>query len=277
MVGVNKKPMKIKEVLDAYGGFVRYFGTTELMQNMVAYVDPKKPLQILACCGGGDQSLTFLGHCQKGTEVYAFDLNPAQLFVLACKAVYLEDTKLKVFDPTFDRISRLHLGRIRKLPRNVQKITKLVNLRGNKNIDLKEDFREKFGFEIDSGLFDFKPQSLHWVKDRRFMAAIRKQLHHLNFIREDVLYISDWFAKGSLDVIYLSDIPLHNAIPYYLERLNTLILRLKPGGLVMGNTEDLNELDRNPTIMEILLNYQDLFGLKLVGQRKKSLCLRRNQ
>jgi hypothetical protein len=78
-----------------------------------------------------------------------------------------------------------------------------------------------------------------------------------------------------LDIIYLSDIPLQNAIPYYLERLKALMACLKSGGLVLGNTEDLNELDRNPTIMEILKNYMNLFGLKQVGERRKALCLQK--
>ncbi|MBL8013019.1 MAG: hypothetical protein JNN05_04150, partial [Candidatus Omnitrophica bacterium] len=72
-----------------------------------------------------------------------------------------------------------------------------------------------------------------------------------------------------------SDIPLQNAIPYYLERLKILISCLKPEGLVIGNTEDLNELDRNPTIMEILKNYKDLFGLELVGEKRKAICLKK--
>ncbi|MBL8014252.1 MAG: hypothetical protein JNN05_10430, partial [Candidatus Omnitrophica bacterium] len=94
MVGVVKKPMKIKEVFDVCGGFVRYFGTTEVMENMASFVDRKKALRILACCAGGDQALTFLGNGKKGTEVFAFDQNPAQLFVLACKADYLENPKI---------------------------------------------------------------------------------------------------------------------------------------------------------------------------------------
>ncbi len=273
MVGVLKRPMDMGEAFMTCGGFVRYFGTNEPVIHIAKVMEGRQPRRVLACCGGGDQALTFLGLAKEHPEVYAFDMNPAQLFVLACKARLLEEGQVKTFSPSFDRISRSNLGRIRALPQDVRRISRLVNIPARKAVRVSADFAGKFGFEVDSGMYDYCQKNVYWANDKRFIMKIRASLAGLKAIHADALSVADWFAREYLDIIYVSDIPLHNAIPFYLERLRALVDRLSPGGLVIGNAEDQQELDRCPSIIEVMRCYKELFGLLEFRQEGQIVAL----
>ena len=56
------------------------------------------------CCAGGDQCLTVMGAAKTLKNIYAFDINPAQLFILACKAHMIADKDLAAFPLLLDDI-----------------------------------------------------------------------------------------------------------------------------------------------------------------------------
>jgi hypothetical protein len=275
MVGVHRKPLDIEEMMTTCGGFVRYFGTNEPVSHIASVLEKTVFRRVLACCGGGDQALTLLGLAGRPSEIYAFDMNLAQLFVLACKAQLFKDKKMKTYAPSFDRISRLNMGRIRALPNDVRPVDTLLTIPGERKIALEHVFAGRFGYEVDTGMHDFLKKNIYWADDARFISRIRSGLPALKGIHCDLLSLSDWFAPDYLDVIYVSDIPLHNAIPYYLERLRCLVDCLAPGGLFIGNLEDQAVLDRCPSVIEVMRSYKDLFGLVEFRKTGQILALRK--
>ena len=89
MAGIRSgEPSGINKALKRYGGFVKYFDTTEPLPQLAELVSAGDCRNILACCGGGNQALTILGASSGVDALWAVDINPAQLFVLAAKAFF---------------------------------------------------------------------------------------------------------------------------------------------------------------------------------------------
>lgn len=99
-IGINK-------VLKRFGGFVRYYDTTEPLPQLAALVSAGDCRNILACCGGGDQALTMLGAGGGRNALWAVDVNPAQLFVLAAKAFSLKQRNVL---PSFGQLRQAYPG-----------------------------------------------------------------------------------------------------------------------------------------------------------------------
>src|SRR5262249_38059869 len=116
----KQKFLKINDVIRTSGGFIRFYATDVPVEHVLAMA-PQGFQRVLCCCEGGDFALTFLGS-KPGVKVFAFDLCPAQLFLLAAKTKLIETTKIEHFNPSLNLFTRLYKGRIQPLPRIISQL-----------------------------------------------------------------------------------------------------------------------------------------------------------
>lgn len=88
MIKYNCEKVGIQKALERFGGFVRYFDTTEPLAELVNIVSSGSCKNILACCGGGDQALTMIGAASQARSLCAVDINAAQLFCWQRKPIF---------------------------------------------------------------------------------------------------------------------------------------------------------------------------------------------
>ncbi|MDE1919916.1 MAG: class I SAM-dependent methyltransferase [Candidatus Omnitrophica bacterium] len=235
------KPQGINSTLKRYGGFVRYFDSTEPLPRLAALITAAGDCpNILACCGGGDQALTMLGAgCRKGT-LWAVDLNCAQLFVLAAKAFFIKQNNMM---PSFEQLHRAHHGQITAIKRNFRHLQQmyLYNKATGERILPPAGLAEKYSF-ITAGEMVLNPESgPFWKKDPSFVARVRARLGSLRFAQMDIFDSPDYFRKRSLDVIYLSDIFWQEPLEYYRAKLAGMAGLLRPGGRIIGYLDPGND------------------------------------
>jgi hypothetical protein len=277
MMPMPSKFLGIQEALKVLGGFARFYAADVPVQDVASMASQQGFRRVLCCCEGGDFALTFMGLGQPGCEIFAFDTCPAQLFLLAAKAKLIQVPRMRHFDPSLDFISRLYDGRIRSLPQTISKLgihAKLVNLKTKKYVKLSNGMEEKFGVDILPGN-DSGKTKVFWGRDQDFLSAIRKNIPFLRFIHEDVFLLPELFARNSLDVIFISDIHIPGIMPYYIQRLKSLMSCLKPGGVVIGDADCEGDLENMPTIIEILEHDAKFFGLKKYGKKGAVLALQK--
>jgi hypothetical protein len=274
----NKEFLGVDDALKAYGGFARFYAA-DVPVEAVASMAPKGFRRVLCCCEGGDFALTFMGLGKPGTEIFAFDNCPAQLFLLAAKAKLIEDPKTDHFNPSMDSIIQLYEGRIQPLPRIIKKLNthaKVVNIKTGQYVNLPGETAEKFGVDFfpgnDSGETRTK---VFWARNQRFLSGVRKNIPGLRFVHQDILFLSDLFKPSSLDVIFISDIHIPAIMPYYIGRLKLLVSCLKPGGVVIGDVEDHRNLENLPTVIEVLGHDLQMFDLKKRGQKGSILAFQK--
>lgn len=258
------KPLAIQKALDIYGGVVQFFGTNEPLDELAAILKRKSFGRILACSCGGDQVLTLMGLARPRAQTFAFDCNPAQLFVLAVKARLIADRKLENFSPSLEKICSEY--------RNQVQIKTYVPFEGKKWA--KEDFihhLNKYGLVIDHPTY-FLKNPVFWKQDKKFLSSIRANLKGLRFLCADVLLAAEEFPKRFFDLFYLSDIRVNRDYPsFYLRRLACLLSRLKPGGLICGYT------NKQYSLMRLLGERADFFGLELMRKTEKIWCFEKRQ
>lgn len=277
---LKKLPLRllnVDDVLKSYGGFARFYSADVPVEDVVSLVPKEGFGRVLCCCEGGDFALTFMGKGGPGTEVFAFDICSAQLFVLAAKAALIKDPKTMNFAPSLEYLSTVNQGRIQRFPQIISRFnvqSKLVNIKTKKYVEFPVEFTQKFGVEIfysnRSGSTD-----VYWGKDQKFLSAIRKNIASLRFIREDILFLPDLFKQDSLDIIFVSDIHMPSLMPFYIERLNALLSCLKSGGVVIGDADRTGDLDNLPTLIEIFEENAKGFHLKKYGEKGRVVALQK--
>ena len=222
----------IDKALKTFGGFVRYYDTTEPLAQLADLVSSGKNQDILACCGGGDQALTMLGAGQKGGIVWAVDINPAQLFVLAAKAHFLDHKNLM---PSFKQLQRVFPGRISDIKREILSLHRmqLYHKGTGKLMAPPAELKDKYALVTDGEMYVLPQSGPYWQKDASFKARVRARLGSLRFARMDVFDSPDHFKIGSLDLIYISDIYWPEPLAYYQVKLAKMAGLLRPGGRII--------------------------------------------
>ena len=225
-IGINK-------ALKLFGGFVRYYDTTEPLPKLAALVSAGDYRNILACCSGGDQVLTMLGAGGGRGALWAVDINPAQLFVLAAKAFFLKQKNLM---PSFGQLRQAYPGKITAAKKNIRRLQEmyLYHTVTGKMIVPPAALAERYSLVIDDGMFVLPEPGPFWQKDRLFTARVRARLGLLRFARMDIFDSSDHFKQGSLDLIYMSDIYWPETLAYYQDKLTRMAGLLRPGGRIIS-------------------------------------------
>jgi hypothetical protein len=223
----------IPKALKLFGGFVRYYDTTEDLSKLAALVSSGDHQNILACCGGGDQALTMLGASPRQGSLWAVDINPAQLFVLAAKASYLKKNDLM---PSFEQLQKLHPGRVGAVKKNVRRLQEMYfyHTATGKKIAPPAAMAEKYKLITSNEMFVARRSMLFWKEDPLFIARVRARLGNLHFSQMDIFDTPEHFKQGSLDLIYLSDIFWPEALPYYQAKLTLMAGLLRPGGIIIS-------------------------------------------
>ncbi len=220
-----------------YGGFVKYYHSTETLLQMCKLVSRRSCRNILACCGGGDQSLALLSVLREDGRLIAFDSNPAQLFVLAAKAIFLERQKKPPYSPSFEVLEEQYPETVYSLPKDIRPIKRLYDVRSRKECLVPQDYRKKFAFVCDSGMFEGERTTPFWVDDDKFSAKIRARIPNIRLLHTDFYYLDQCFRKSMFDLIYISDISLIGEPLFYINRIKKVLEILRPGGRVLGHVD----------------------------------------
>ena len=212
---------------------MRYYDTTEPLPQLAALVSAGESRNILACCGGGDQALTMLGAGGGRGTLWAVDVNGAQLFVLAAKALFLKQRKSI---PSFKQIRQAYPGRIAALKMNIRKLHQvhLCHTVTGKIITPPAGLAERYALVLDNEMFVLTEPGPFWQENHLFTTRVRARLDSLQFARMDIFDSPDYFKQGSLDLIYLSDISWPESLPYYQEKLARMVSLLRPGGRIIS-------------------------------------------
>lgn len=231
VVGCGK--IGIYEALKRFGGFVRYYDTTEPLPKLAALVSAGDCRNILACCGGGDQALTMIGAGGGRNALWAVDVNPAQLFVLAAKAIFLKQKKIM---PFFGQLRQAYPGRIKALQKNICRLSQmqLCHTGTGKIISPPAALAQKYTLIMDGEMFVAPKSGPFWQEDMLFRAKVRARLGRLRFAQMDIFDSPDYFKQGSLDLIYISDIFWPEVLAYYQAKLARLVGLLRPGGRIIS-------------------------------------------
>ncbi len=229
----NFKILKMHEALKVFGGFVRYYDTTEPLDRLAEIAASGPCDDILACCGGGNQALTILGAAGDAGSLYAVDINAAQLFVLAGKCHFLENSGRM---PSFAQLECTYSGRISSVKRDMRCFegVQLYHRYSERVIDPPESLVNNYFFILSHGMFVLPDPGLFWMKDDLFLARVKKRINCVRFVNEDIFNVSDFFQPGSFDLIYLSDIYWQEKLDFYQFQLARLADLLRPGGRIIS-------------------------------------------
>ncbi|MBF0485623.1 MAG: hypothetical protein HQL16_03810 [Candidatus Omnitrophica bacterium] len=274
-----KKPhphiLTAREALQAYGGHVKYFESTEKLSDLLK-LSGKKANNILACCASGDQALTLLGALKVSGFLYAFDANPAQLFLLAGKALFLADQKKSPFVSSFEDLEAKYPGVISRLPADLRRVDKLYNISKKKFQLMPEAFHQKFIFQSDNGMYSSRPP--FWSNDKKFTSGIKANIHKLRFLHSDLFYVDQWFGRNSLDLIYLSDISLMAVTPFYMTKISSLVSLLTSEGIILGHSDNGEQyLSQGQSVIDVLRKKSKILGLEVFGNRGNLWGLRKKK
>ncbi len=263
----------IHKALKCFGGFVRYYDTTEPLPKLAALVSAGASRNILACCGGGNQALTMLGAGGGRGALWAVDINPAQLFVLAAKALFLKQRNLM---PSFEQVRRTYPGRIAALKKNMRRLAQmhLCHTVTGKTITPPAGLAERYVLVIDDEMFVLPESGPHWQEDPSFTARVRAGLGYLRLAQMDILDSPNYFKPGSLDLIYMSDIFWPQALAYYQARLARLAGLLRPGGRIISYLDEGDDfMGRGVSPGRLLLQQAQRLSLKVEYDRDNSRYL----
>jgi len=269
--------MKIHKALKRWGGFVRYYDTTEPLFELAALVSAQPCRDILACCGGGNQSLTILGAANGVRSLCAVDTNAAQLFVLAAKASFLKERNSF---PSFQQLLQGHPGKIMAVRKNIRPLAQvhLCHVPTGKLIAPPRELAEKYNLVMDGEMFILPKSGPSWQRDPSFMARVRARLDCLNLAQMDIFDSPDHFKKGSVDLIYLSDISWQEKLAYYQSKLGRLADLLKPGGRIVSYLDPGDDfMGQGISPARMLVHQARELGLKVNKDRdSKYLVVERN-
>ena len=223
----------IDKALKSFGGFVRYYDTTEPLPKLASLVSAGDCRKVVACCGGGDQALTMLGAGTGKGVLWAVDINPAQLFVLAAKSAFLRKKKIM---PSFGQIQQAYPGMaapVKKNDRHLQKVYLRHTVTG-KMIAVPAQAAKKYSLLEGDEMHVLRNSGPYWKDDRSFISRIRARLGLLRFARMDIFDSPDHFKQGTLDLIYISDIFWPQTLAYFQARLARMAGLLRPGGRIIS-------------------------------------------
>lgn len=260
---VGCKTNSIPEALKRFGGFVRYYDTTEPLPRLAALVSTDNCRNILACCGGGDQALTMLGAGGVKNAFWVVDINSAQLFVLAAKAVFL---KQKNSMPSFGQLQQAYPGKIAAFKKNIFRLAqvRLCHMGTGKIISPPAALAQKYALVMDGEMFVASKSGPFWQDDMLFMAKVRARLGYLRFVQMDIFDSPDYFKQGSLDLIYISDIFWPEVLAYYQAKLARLVGLLRPGGCIISYLDPGDDfLGRGVSPGRMLARQARKFALKI--------------
>lgn len=227
----------IAKALKCFGGFVRYYDTTEPLPELAGLVSAGCYRNILACCAGGDQALTMLGCSAAGGNLWAVDINPAQLFVLAAKARFLKQKRAM---PSFGQLKQEYPGRIAAMQKNIHNLHKmyLYNTATGKQVPAPLKLADRYSLVVDDRMFVLPRSGPYWQKDLWFTARVSARLNKLQFACMDIFDSPDHFKKGAVDLIYLSDIFWPQVLAYHQARLARMVRLLRVGGVIVSYLDE---------------------------------------
>lgn len=263
MKAVGCRKIDIYDALKRFGGFVRYYDTTEPLAELAALVSSGDYRNILACCGGGDQALTMLGAGGGKNALWAVDINPAQLFVLAAKAVFF---KQKNSMPSFEQLQQDYPGKIAAFKKNICRLAqvRLCHMGTGKIISPPAALAQKYAFVMDREMYVAAKSGHFWQDDMLFKDKVRARLGRLRLAQMDIFDSPDYFPQSSVDLVYVSDIFWPEALAYYQAKLARLVGLLRPGGRIISYLDPGDDfLGQGVSPGRMLARQERKFGLKI--------------
>lgn len=268
LVGVRQN-IGISTALKCFGGFVRYYDTTEPLPQLASLISAGDCRNILACCGGGNQVLTMLGSGVGIRTLWAVDINPAQLFILAAKAQFLNKKLSQPFLPTFEQLQKIYPQKISAVKKDIRPLNYLYHLANGKMIVPPSELTRKYAVVHDDGIFILPESGPFWQNDPSFVSRVRAGLSSLQFLRTDILDAPEYFKEGSVDLIYLSDIYWQGTTEYYVDKMEGILKLLRPNGRIIGyNDPGENFGGRGISPLEVLTKNEKNLALRV----NKEMC-----
>lgn len=228
------KKIGIDQALKCFGGFVRYYDTTEPLPQLADLISSGDCRNILACCGGGNQALTMLGAGAGIRTLSAVDINPAQLFILAAKAQFLNKKRSSPFLPSFSQLQKIYPEKISAVKKDIRPLNDLYHLGKGRMIVPPSELTAKYAVVHDDGIFILPESGPFWQNDPSFAGRVRAGLPSLQFLRTDILDSPEFFKEGSLDLIYFSDIYWQEMTGYHREKMAGILKLLRPNGRIIS-------------------------------------------
>jgi len=259
----------VMKALARFGGFVRYYDSTEPLSDLADIICSGPCRRMMACCGGGDQVLTMLGVPADVQSLCAVDINAAQLFVLAGKARFLEQRKAF---PTFEQLASGYPGRIAAVKKDIRDLGRMPLLRSGtgKVVNLPEGFGKHYSLVVDDSMFVFPESGPFWKNDPLVIERIRDRISRLEFAHIDIFDSPQYFRSGTLDLIYLSDIHWQEDLAYYRAKLAALVELLCFNGRIVTYLDSGDHyLGQGISPGRMLLQHAQDFSLR-VGQHKRN-------
>jgi hypothetical protein len=277
MVTAKTSPfLTIDQAIRTYGGHVRYFKSTEPLQDILALA-ARKANTILTCCGGGDQAITLLATIKGTGKLYAFDLNPAQLFVLAAKLISLSSGAPTPALPSWEELQQLYPGQLAPWPQDLRHIDRVYDTRKKCFKSLPDGFSRHFAFECDEGMHAARSTPPpFWMKNKQLLARIRSNIGRTRLLHADLFYVNNYFPKAYFDLIYISDISLIGPNDFYRKRIEGVLALLSRSGIIIGSQDQGEKYQASgETLITFLKNNRKTFGLDLIESKGNLLAMAR--
>ncbi|NTV29697.1 MAG: hypothetical protein HGA80_06430 [Candidatus Omnitrophica bacterium] len=218
-----------------YGGCIRYLHSTESLLDLLDLAREAAPKNIVACCGSGDQALVLSSLLPVSGRLYAFDSNPAQLFLLAAKARHLSSAIRPPYWLSLEQLTALYPGCVVPVKPDMRKLDRVFDIKDRAYRDLPKEFSSRFVLEVDA-VCCTRRQPV-WATDKILLKKIKTRLNRLFLVREDVFYLYEWFPDNAVDLLYLSDIAVASGHCYYREKLARLMRLVRSGGFIIGSLD----------------------------------------
>lgn len=271
-----KRKYWLTEALQCFGGFVRYYDTTEPLPELAKLVAAGYCRNILACCAGGDQALTILGAGSGIRTLWAVDINPAQLFILAAKAQFLNKKRSAPFIPSFKQLQRTYPQRIVAAKKDIRQMSHFYNISTGQLIIPPAVLSEKYAVVHDDEMFVKGISGPYWQNEASFVARVRRNLPALRFLRKDIMECFEYFKNKSLDIIYFSDIYWQGTTGYHLEKLEGLLKVLRSGARVISYNDPGEKFcGQGISPAEVLAHYAQKYSLRVNKEKSGYLVLQR--
>lgn len=273
---ISSQILTIPQALKEFGGHVRYYAPTESSKEILNFI--KSPIRnALCCCGSGNQVIALLTALNKTGYMFAFDTNPAQLFVLAAKAKFISKQKKLPFVPSFETISKKYPKTIFPQPQDLRTVEGFYDLKNKRFMSIATSFPKSFAFECDEGMFNHQHHiEPFWSRDIDHIRRIKDNIPRLRFLHANLLYLNTLFPNNFFDLIYISDITFLKPTDFYTKKLSSVLKLLIPGGIIIGNSDPGEKYASNcQSAIDILRRNKHSLKLKIYAQKNNLYALKK--
>ena len=138
------------------------------------------------------------------------------------------------------------------------------------------ELKDKYALVTDGEMYALPKSGPYWQKDKLFIAKVRARLGSLRWAKMDIFDSPDHFKKGSLDLIYISDIYWPEPLVYYQAKLTKMAGLLRPNGRIITCLDEGDDyVGRGVSPGRLLAKQARALSLKIISSQEGYLVLER--